>query len=291
MAEQRSADVSRALNEALYGTMKPANLWFLLEYNGVYTNEAWGDARIPEAVKAKIEGVKQSKALLIRQPRQVNAIDRRISFIVVNAAAPKPQYFRISLAQYEDILSLDFDALLAGQLVPAETAPLFLVCTNGKRDICCSAYGIALYDALKQEAGEQVWQCSHIGGHRFAGTMLCFPFVLCYGFLSHEDAPRVLESYSRETILLDKLRGHAIYPQTVQVAEYFLRHHLNETAFDALQFLDAQGAEPRWEIRFAVRGKPYRVAIGSAEPLMVLSTTGDAEFSPVPQYRLLEIGE
>lgn len=291
METRTSVEVSRALNEALYGTIKPANIWFLLEYNGVYTQDVWNDARIPLEVKSKLQGLKKSRALLIRQPKQINAVDRRVSLFVVNAAAEKPHYFKLMLERYEDILSLDFDAVLAGQIVPAESQPLYLVCTNGKRDICCSRYGVALYDALVQAHAENVWQVSHIGGHRFAGTMLCFPFAICYGFLTAEDAPKVLDSYKRDSILLDKLRGNALYPQVVQVGEYFLRHALNLTAFNALQFVDYQSGEGEWEINFMVQDKPYSVQIAAAEALMVLSTTGDKEFSPQPQYKLVAISE
>jgi hypothetical protein len=291
MENRTSAESSRALNEALYGTIKPANIWFLLEYNGVYTDDAWGDARIPVAVKATLEGVKKSRPLLIRQPKQANAIDRRVSLFVVNAAAENPHYFHLFLNQYEDILNLNMDAVLAGKLVPAETEPLYIVCTNGKRDICCARYGTALYDALSQVAGDSVWQCSHIGGHRFAGTMLCFPVALCYGFLDAVDAPQLVSSYKRESILLKKLRGHAIYPQPVQVAEYFLRHSLNNSAFDDFKLLNYEGDEDKgaWQVNFRVKGKSHRVDIAAAEALMVLSTTGDKEFSPVPQYKLVAI--
>ena len=47
MAERLSVDVARENNEPLYGTIKSAKVWLLLEYNGVYTNQAWEDARIP----------------------------------------------------------------------------------------------------------------------------------------------------------------------------------------------------------------------------------------------------
>jgi hypothetical protein len=289
MENLTSAETSRALNEALYGTIKPANLWFLLEYNGVYTDDAWGDARIPIDVKAKLEGVKKSRSLLIRQPKQSNSIDRRISLFVVNAAAEAPHYFHLLLEKYEDILDLDIEAVLAGKISPAETEPLYLVCTNGKRDICCSRYGVALYAALLRYAEGSVWQCSHMGGHRFAGTMLCFPFALSYGFLNAEDAPQVVDSYKRETILLNKLRGNAIYSQPVQVAEYYLRHALNSPAFDALRLIDYEGDEGTWQVNFTVKGKPYSVQIAASEPLMVLSTTGDTEFKPVEQYKLIAI--
>src|SRR5688572_26368053 len=127
MENRTSAEVSRALNEALYGTIKPANIWFLLEYNGVYTNDAWGDARIPNEVKTKLNGMKKARPLLIRQPKQVNAVDRRVSLFVVNAAAETPHYFHLFFDDYDDILALDIEAVLAGNLTPAETEPLYIV--------------------------------------------------------------------------------------------------------------------------------------------------------------------
>lgn len=55
-----------------------------------------------------------------------------------------------------------------------------LVCTHGRRDRCCGAYGAALALELAAEPGRlgdgaHLWRTSHTGGHRFAPTALVLP--------------------------------------------------------------------------------------------------------------------
>ena len=288
MAERLSVDVARENNEPLYGTIKAASVWLLLEYNGVYTNQAWDDARIPDEVKAKLDNFPDSRPLLIRQPEQINEIDRLISFFVVKAASDKPAIYHLKFASYDDILEIDLNAILAGEVVEETNEPLYVICTNGKRDVCCSKYGIALYNAMTRRAQHQVWQSSHIGGHRFAGTMYCFPHALCYGFLSEGDAKIVVQSYRHKQILLDKLRGHAIYDKPIQAAEYFLRRELNNDTLDAVKYLSHDANEDKWTVRFAIGDAQYKVNIATGTPIQALATTGDANFKDIPQYKFVD---
>lgn len=288
MTEHLSAELARQNNEPLYGTIKAANIWFLLEYNGVYTNQAWEDARIPDNVKAKLDDFPNSHPLLIRQPEQLNAHDPSIRFFVVDAAREKPAIYAIVLGSYTDILYYDFDAILAGEVVDASDEPLYVICTNGKRDICCAKYGVVLYNAMSRKAQHHVWQSSHIGGHRFAGTMYCFPHALCYGFLGESDAARVVSSYTDKRILLDKLRGHAIYDKPIQAAEYFLRRELNNDKLEVVQYLSHKENDGAWAVKFAIGGTSYQVNLAAGTPIHVLATTGDTEFKEIEQFNFVD---
>lgn len=288
MAERLSADLARENNEPLYGTIKSASIWFLLEYNGVYTHQAWEDARIPDDVKAKLDNFRDSRPLLIRQPEQLNAHDRMISFFVIHAAKDIPAIYHLQLESYTDILYLDFDAILAGDVVKPSDEPLYVICTNGKRDICCAKYGVALYNAMLEKAHHHVWQASHIGGHRFAGTMYCFPHAICYGFLAENDAAEVISSYRDKRLLLNKLRGHAIYNKPIQAAEYFLRRELKNDRLDAVKYLSHEEKDGRWTVAFTVEETDYDVILADATPIQVLASTGDEQFKEIPQFRFIE---
>ncbi len=54
-----------------------------------------------------------------------------------------------------------------------------LVCTHGRRDVCCGGDGFRMHRDLTASAsplpGVRVWRTSHTGGHRFAPTALTFP--------------------------------------------------------------------------------------------------------------------
>lgn len=282
-----SVEVSRDLNEPLYGTIKPANHWFLLEYNGIYTNDAWHDARIPDEVKGKLDNYPNSRPLLVRQPNHLHAHDRQVTFFAINAAAETPAIYRIELESYDEIMELDLEALLAGKSIEAENEPLFLVCTNGKRDQCCSQFGLPLFNALANSTQSLAWQSSHIGGHRLAATMYCFPDAICYGFLTESDAPNVVESYSEGRLLLNKLRGHAIWDKPIQAGEYFLRRELDNDRIADFRFVDFEKKDENWLVRFDVIDTRYEVEIALAEPLMVLATTGDEQYKAMPQYKFV----
>lgn len=64
-----------------------------------------------------------------------------------------------------------------------------LVCTHGSNDVCCGKFGYPIYDELRYgyaaESGGslRVWRTSHIGGHRFAPTLIDFPEGRYWGHL------------------------------------------------------------------------------------------------------------
>lgn len=280
-----SVEFSQAVNEPLYGTTSPASIFFLLEYNGIYTNRAWEDAAIPAEVKAKLASY--GKALLIKQPGQLGEVDRTISLFIVDLK--HSAIYRYSCYAYEELLTLDIEAVLLGNLLDTWRNPLYIVCTNGKRDICCSRYGLEVYNSLVSNVGDEVWQSSHLGGHRFAGTFYAFPQGVCYGFVSSQNAPSILAAHQAGNISLSHYRGRAQYREEIQVAEYHLRRYLHEEGLDAVQWLSYESSDNEHMIGFQVGDKPYLVRLANAEALMVLSTTGDEQYKAIPQWKLVEI--
>jgi hypothetical protein len=74
----------------------------------------------------------------------------------------------------------------AAQLPSAVGAspPDVLVCTHGRRDVCCGAAGTVLHAKVEDRwPGARVWRCSHTGGHRFAPTGIAFPDGRYWGYL------------------------------------------------------------------------------------------------------------
>jgi hypothetical protein len=93
----------------------------------------------------------------------------------------------------------------------AVTEPLLLVCTNGGRDRCCALRGRALFAQL---ASPSVWECSHLGGHRFAPTALRLPDRLSFGRLTLASAQAVLAGQAP----LADVRGPVGWPAEAQAA-------------------------------------------------------------------------
>lgn len=104
----------------------------------------------------------------------------------------------------------------AGEPIP----PVFLVCTHGSRDSCCGSLGPRLAELLAP-LGE-VWEVSHMGGHRFAPTMWQLPSWRVYGRLPLE-AARTADLGPDFWQEARYLRGNAAYPARLQVLEAYLR--------------------------------------------------------------------
>jgi hypothetical protein len=94
-------------------------------------------------------------------------------------------------------------------------SPKWLVCTHGSRDACCGAFGGRLAASLRTMG--EVWEVSHLGGHRFAPTFWHLPSWRLYGRLPLDSA--LLADWSQPRYL----RGNAAYPPRIQVLEAHLQ--------------------------------------------------------------------
>ena len=98
--------------------------------------------------------------------------------------------------------------------------PMLVVCTNGARDQCCAIEGIALRKELQAMLTStqcaNLWEGTHIGGHRFAPTALYLPQNLVYGRLTPTAAAGILRDGRLERAFL---RGRSHYPPCLQVLE------------------------------------------------------------------------
>lgn len=212
----------------LIGTASRGDTWFLLEYPGRWEAKALEGSSIPAAVKAQIASItpqgRTTRTLLIRQPQADHPVGIRFFAAQVDPLAPR--LYEYHLERYEDLLDMDLTSLAAGE--PGDAAylkkdPLYLVCTNGRRDRCCAFYGPEVYQAMAVEAGDAVWQSSHIGGHNQAPITLFFPYGVNYGRATPGEASRLGQAYRRNQVVLRHYRGRVCYPTHVQAAEHFWR--------------------------------------------------------------------
>jgi hypothetical protein len=120
-------------------------------------------------------------------------------------------------------VDVDVRALAAGD--PAGfgtpvTEPLYLVCAHGRRNVCCARFGGPLAQALAARYPSQVWETTHVGGHRFAANLVILPHGLYYGPVDAARAVEAIDAYARGTIVPERYRGRAGQPREVQEIEY-----------------------------------------------------------------------
>ena len=162
------------------------------------------------------------RLLLVRRREEDPAADAVRRALLVDTEAGEMAVRSISsLAELPVLLDLPVAAF--GSPL---TDPILLVCTNGKRDACCALRGRALITALAADHGERTWECTHLGGHRFAANLVCLPHGIVYGRVSPAEGPRLADAYLAGHLEAPRLRGRSAWPQPAQVAEQAIRLHL-----------------------------------------------------------------
>jgi len=212
----------------LMGTATRGDIWFLIEYPSRWEAKAFESSEISNAVKTHIEAAKgeryKVRTLLIRKPERKD--QRGIQFFIGITSPQNPRLYSCKLENYDEILDIDILSLVSSQSGDSaflRPEPLYLVCTNGRRDKCCSIYGPEVYQVISNEAGDAAWQSSHIGGHNQAPIMMFFPHGVNYGHATPSEAVRLVRAYRNGSIVLHHYRGRVCYESHVQAAEHFWR--------------------------------------------------------------------
>jgi hypothetical protein len=291
---------SRSANEQLFATATRADTWFLLEHPETYGEKALPESGLPEAVKQKLEdaaaSVLNGRIQLIRRGWERSTGGRRF-FVVVNHEE-QPNLYEFRLDRVEDLL--DLDLLAVAREDPAYRAynrsePLFLVCTNGKRDPCCSSLGLPLYREMRRTLGDAVLQTSHVGGHRFAPNIVALPSGSFYGYAQPEAAVQIAVAEREGQIHLPHFRGRSCYAGPIQAADAFLRRKTGHTDLLRYRLAESESVdEATWTCRFEDRtdGTIYCIRVRS-EPAAVTVQKSCREDGPVPlsQFRLEQFEE
>ena len=278
------SDLSFQAAEPLHGSAPQAQAYLLLEYTGAWGEKALEESTLPEPVNARLNKlgtqVKGLKTLLIKsQPGQRQ--EGRIRLFLAALSAQPPRLYAFWLTDYLDLLGLDVPAILAGDAMfdsYLHETPLYLVCANGRRDRCCARHGTPVYNVLTAATGfssePQVWQCTHVGGHRFAANLLCLPHGLMYGRVRAEEALSILEADRESRIFLPNLRGRVSDRPVVQAAEYLLRQQRAAYGIDDYHLLDSEELSPgEWLVRFAAQPEDKIIQV-----LVRMSTTEERVF-------------
>lgn len=240
------AALAAAAGEPLAATAPRTDHWLLVEVHGQWEPDAIETAGLGEVARAHarawLAAVPNAKLILIRRPERRDA-----GGIHVYLADGRPGHESLRgtvLARHDELAALDLVGASAGGAGGAAwgapvAGPLLLVCHHGRRDACCARLGKPLYEALiaaAREGGgpgaEPVWQCSHIGGHRFAGNVVVLPEGSYLGRVEPAEAPGVLALARSGRIPLANARGRASLAPAAQAADLTHRaaHDLDEVA-------------------------------------------------------------
>jgi hypothetical protein len=244
------SDISRENDEPLGATASRIDRWLLVEYRGLWSSDALAGSGLSDQVKGRLRELRsahpRTRLLFIRRPDRRH--HGRLRIYVADSREGKERLAQLEIARHEDLRDVDPWA----EATPV-TEPLFLPCTHGKHDPCCARYGRPLFDALNEQLeAEYVWQCTHVGGDRFAGNVVCPRHGLYFGRVAPTDAFPLLDEYLGGRVYLDRYRGRSLYPFTVQAAEVLLRREASLTGIDDLRLLGAERHGDGWLVRFTL---------------------------------------
>lgn len=249
----------------MLGTAEQVDAWLLLEYKASWPAKAITEGSLTAETQAWLVRTQEQFAQLglrlrpqlVRQPE----LDHDVTRLLLSTGG---HTFEFSGSGYQFLLDLDLAALVQTRLVEAPgepaSAPRYLVCTNGKRDLCCSRFGLPLYQRLRELVGDRVWQVTHLGGHRFAPNVLVIPQNVIYGRVQLDEAEAFVEQVEQGQLDFTHLRGRTQYPKVVQAAEGML-------ACQGLRLLHVAGGGDSGvptKVTFADANETRQITLGTA---------------------------
>ena len=249
--------LSRDLIEPLSGTAATGATWLLLEQPGPWGAKALTqshlDPALGHALEARAAGTGLRIALIRRPGRHADAppVPRRQVYLA--HTAPGRSWVReLQLDDPALLLGYDFAALASGDHggLGRDHAgePLALVCTNGRRDRCCALLGRPLAAELAAAGHAEVWEVTHLGGHRFSPTMLVLPHGYAYGRLSAHTAKDILEATRDGRMVTEWCRGRSFWDRPGQAAELAVRQAVGEDLAEALTVDQRETGEDVWTV-------------------------------------------
>jgi hypothetical protein len=238
---ERCTAVARASGEELLGTASRARRWLLVEQPGPWGRDALLESDLPpEVSQYLVAASREVRVLLLRRTGGGGTPGTR-RIVLAGASDPDGggRLEQLVLDHVRDLLDLDLTRLIGTGSVGGEPVQgsVYLVCTNGRHDACCASFGLPVARAVSDRLPERTWECSHVGGDRFAGNLVCLPSGVFYGHLDPDTALEVVAAHEAGRVVLERCRGRSAWPFTVQAAELLARRELDIERLEGLRYL------------------------------------------------------
>lgn len=230
----RCAEVAAAAGDRLEATAPPVHQWFLIEHPGPWGHQALSGSGIdPSVVTALSTWTRQhtGRVLLIRRPgraagsgrpRRWYRVDSRVGCESTRSGTFTSERELVEVVATPDEAGERFDG------------PLYLACTHGRHDTCCAVFGRPLAAVLAATELGHAYECSHIGGCRFAATLVALPHGYVFGRVSASEGVDIAHDYTRGRVRREHLRGRTVFSPAVQAAQHHARLVTGADSVDAL---------------------------------------------------------
>ncbi|MGW7352521.1 sucrase ferredoxin [Streptomyces sp. NPDC054784] len=215
------ADAARARGDTLAGTAPYGTRWVLVEHPGGWPADGFDGLPLDPATKALVFAAAQAvraRILLVRRPGRAGRRGPRAygRWAVLRHDDPGAPRQRWGTWRRDE----DLAAIAAAVDDPGETGhpPVVLVCAHGVHDTCCAVRGRPVGRALAERWPDLVWECTHVGGDRFAANVVVAPDGVYYGGLDATAAVAVVAEHLADRVHAAHLRGYTTLPPPQQAA-------------------------------------------------------------------------
>ena len=205
--------------DPMLGTAFPSARVLMVEQPGPWGTAGLADSRFDREVAPALERRANRaglRVLVVRRPGRTprEAVRRWM------LADCRERHETLTVGTFSDDAEL-LDLPLDGSAGAPDDEPLLLVCAHSKHDACCALRGRGVAAALEVERPGRVFECSHLGGDRFAANVLVLPAGLLYGRVLPFAAPEFVAAAVDGEVVGALLRGRVGLPPAAQAALAF----------------------------------------------------------------------
>jgi hypothetical protein len=247
-------------------TASPAQRWLLIEQPGPWGRDALAESRFDQEVApllARRSRAENVRLLLVRRPGERLADSGR-RWAYADSHPGREGIWWSVRASDADLLTAPWD----GSVGERADRPVYLVCTHGGHDACCALRGRPLARAMPAPGPVDVWECSHLGGDRFAANVVVLPHGFYYGQVPGDGA-EIVAAHERGQVALPWLRGRAGVAPPGQAAQHHARGELRLFGLDDLPVTSVRQTTPagadieRWVVTLAGPEGPVVASVES----------------------------
>ncbi len=288
--------------EPVEATASQVAQWLLVEVDGSWGRDAVRQSELgPHAPAVWRRAMRERGVRVVTIRRDVSHHRHRQSGVrLVHIVAPRPGVtrgaaHRLVIPELHDVVAATAWIAAGHQLDERweqDGDRYVLVCTNGRHDACCATYGRPVVRALRTSRwADQVWECSHIGGDRWAGNIVLLPDSLYFGRQDPTSAERVLAAHDEGRIDLAGFRGRSTLRLIEQAAEHQVRTARQLDRLDAVRdVVRVDEAMVRVEVTEATGPAAYLVAlerVTSPAPTPLTCKGSDGQITA--RFRLVDL--
>lgn len=285
------SDRSLERDDPLAGTGGFGARWLLVEIDGAWGEHAFFQSRLDPTIGRAL--VRRAERAGIR-PVAIRRFGRRADERrgqrswrwALADARPGLEAIRWGVVEDpSDLLELPLD----GTAGVESAEPALLVCTHARHDQCCAVRGRPVAQSLARSFSEQTWESSHLGGDRFAATMIVLPHGLYYGRVPTTQAPDIVEAYGRGEIVEEYFRGRSSLSNVAQAAESFARRDTADNRIDAFAVVSEERTDAGWTVGLTHGDELLIVDLTETASAPLLSTCAATIPRSVREFELASI--